>query len=236
MHVDPPVVLLGQVEDPVHLGQPEFAGRLVVWNPADAIGAELQRVLQQFLVARIGVDPVLRERGHLHGDQIGHVVAHPEQPPERHLVLGRDVGVSPDEQRALRGRPLDHLLGSGVDVVLGQALLELAPYMDALNERAGLVEPGSTRRERRIEMEVAVDQRRADQAAPGIDGRDAIGRQIGTDAGPPAVPGQQIDQPIVTIDAGVGDEQVAGVHVPSTLRPGDVRPSMAGCITALTTL
>src|SRR5258707_3362033 len=50
------------------------------------------------------------------------------------------------------------------DVLLGEARLQLAPDVDALDQRAGLVPARLARRERRIEMQVAVDERRRDEA------------------------------------------------------------------------
>ena len=129
-------------------------------DAADAVDAELERALEQLLVARVGEDAVLREGRHLDRDQVGHLVADAQQASQRRLVLRRDVGVRADVQRALRGRPADDLLRALVDVVLGQALLQLAPDVDALDQRSGLVEARLAGGERGVEVEVAVDERR----------------------------------------------------------------------------
>ena len=68
----------------------------------DAVDAELQRVLEPRRVAVAGEDAVLRERGHLHGAELGDLVAESQKPAHHRLVLARDVGVGADEKRALR--------------------------------------------------------------------------------------------------------------------------------------
>jgi hypothetical protein len=55
------------------------------------------------------------------------------------------------------------------DSLLRQDGLQLAPQRDAFEERPRLVEPGQTERERRIHVEMAVHERRADEVACGID-------------------------------------------------------------------
>ena len=112
MHVDPPRVLLRQLEDPVHLAEPQLRGRLVVRDAADAVDAETDRALEPFLVAVAGEDPVLRERGHLDRAEVGYLVAQPQQPAHHRLVLAGDVGVRADEQRALCDRPAHDLVGA----------------------------------------------------------------------------------------------------------------------------
>ena len=138
-------------------------------DAADAVDAEPDRVLEALLVAVAREDAVLRERGDLDRAEVGELVAHAQQPAHHRVVLARDVGVRADEQRALRDRPA-HDLGRAVeDVLLRQRRLQLAPDVDALDQRAALVPARLAGGERRVEMQVAVDERRRDE--PALDSR-----------------------------------------------------------------
>ena len=86
-----------------------------------------------------------------------------QQPAHHRLVLARDVGVRADEERSLRDRPAHDLARALEDVLLGEARLQLAPDVDALDQRARLVPARLPGGERRVEMEVAVDERRRDE-------------------------------------------------------------------------
>ena len=100
----------------------------------------------------------------------------------------------------------------------GQVGLELAPQRDALEQRAALVDPRQAEAQRRVHVEVAVDERRRDQAAGGVD----LARRLGVDAGrhlddAAAGNGDVLARPAVG-QVGVADEQVE--HHRSSLRNG----------------
>src|SRR5919201_1877729 len=95
--VDPSPVRLRELEHAMHLAQAELVRRLVVRDPADAVGTEAECVLKQLIVARVGVDAVLRKRGDLDRHQVGNLVADAQEPPKRNLVLRGHIGVRADE-------------------------------------------------------------------------------------------------------------------------------------------
>jgi hypothetical protein len=195
----------------VYLAVAELHRRLVVRDAADAVRSEPQRVLEQLVVGGIGVDPVLRERSHLDGHEVGQLVAHAQQAAEGRLVLRRDVGVRPDVERPLRGRPADDLGGALEDVVGSQALLQLAPDMDALDQRSRLVVPRPSGGQRGVEVEVTVDQRRRRQPALRVDRLPRVKIELRADAGEAPVLDRNVHDPVA--DAHISDEEVHRVTV-----------------------
>ena len=191
VHVDAARVLLRELEHAVHFLQAELGRRLVVRDAADAVDAEPERVLEPLLVAVAREDAVLRERGDLHRAEVGDLVAQPQEAAHHRLVLARDVGVRADEERPLRDRPAHDLARALEDVLLGEARLQLAPDVDALDQRAGLVPARPARGERRVEMEVAVDERRRDEACVRVDLLRAVGGERLADPRPASVLGER---------------------------------------------
>ena len=192
--VDAAAVLLRELEDAVHLREPELRGRLVVGDAADAVDAELDRVLEALLVALVREDPVLRERRHLDRAEVGELVAHAEEPAHHRVVLAGDVRVRANEERALRDRPADDLARALEDVLLGERRLQLAPDVDPLDQRARLVPARLARRERRVEMEVAVDERRRDEPALGVELSCASTSSVCADARQAAAFDREVDR------------------------------------------
>ena len=78
------------------------------------------------------------------------VVADVDMAAHREKALG-------DREIAIAKRPLDYGL-------LGQRRLEFAPERDAFEQGAGKIEPRQSQRQRGVEMEVRIDEGRADEA------------------------------------------------------------------------
>ena len=164
------MVLLREFEHAMDFLQTQLRRRLVVRDAADAVDAEPDRALEPLLITVAPIDAVLRERRDLDRAQLSELVPHTQQAAHHRLVLSGDVGVRADEERALRSRPA-HDLGRPVeDVLLGQRRLQLAPDVNAFDQRAALVEPGPSDRQRRVEVQVAVDKRRRHEPPGDIDG------------------------------------------------------------------
>ena len=96
---------------------------------------------------------------------------HLEQRLDAEQPVVADIDMGADGEQALRHRkvavaqrPLDHRL-------MGEERLQLAPQRDALEQRARLVEPRQAERQRRIHVEMAVDEGRRHEIALRIDGR-----------------------------------------------------------------
>ena len=116
------------------------------------------------LSAGIAVEAVLRE-GHELEREVGgdpppdlQQRLHPDQP----LVADIDVADGADPLRhrhvAIGERPFDH----GLD---GEQRLEFVPELDALQQCPGTVQPRQPERERRVHVEMAVDERRRHEPA-----------------------------------------------------------------------
>ena len=80
-----------------------------------------------------------------------------------------------DEERALRHRPADDLPRALEDVLLGERRLQLSPDVDALDQRARLVPARLAGRERGVEVEVTVDERRGHEPPFGVDRPVSVG-------------------------------------------------------------
>src|SRR5579862_9040763 len=113
-----------------------------------------------------------------------------------------------DEERALRSRPANDLLRPLEDVLGSEALLELAPDVDALDQRARLVESRPAGRERRVEMEMTVDERRGDEPAGRIELDVGNELELGSDARPAAAVGGEIDERVAVERPRVSDHEV----------------------------
>ena len=89
--------------------------------------------------------------------------------------------------RADREQPLGHcpvtvLQGAFDQRLLRQLRLQFAPQRDAFEQRAALVHPRQAIRQRRVHVEVRVDERRAEQEAVAVDDLRAVGGgQLGAD-------------------------------------------------------
>ena len=120
--------------------------------------------------ARRAVVAVLREGDELQVEIGRDLRLHLEQRLDGEQPVVADVDMAADREQALRyrqvavaQRPLDHRL-------VREERLQLAPERDAFEQRAGLVEARQAERQRRVHVEVAVDEGRRDEVAAGVDG------------------------------------------------------------------
>src|SRR6516225_7239678 len=164
-----------------------------MWNPADAIDPRSDGVFEKAFVGGIGVDPVLREGGHLNRGQISRLLAQAQQARERRPVLGGHIGVRANKERSLRHRPPDHLGCSRHDVLRRERFLQLSPDRDSFEQGAGSIETWPSGGEHGIEVKVAVDERRSGQATAGVQLPAADECRVLLDGHPPTVAGGEVD-------------------------------------------
>src|SRR4051812_3693388 len=181
MDVDAAAVLLRELEDAVHLPMAELRRRLVVRDATDAVGTEPQGVLEQLLVRRMRIDPVLRKGRDLDRHQLRELVTYPQEPAQRRLVLRRHVGMRADVKRALRRRPAHDLARPLENVVGGEALLQLSPDVDAFDQRSGLVVAWPAGGQGGVEMKMAIDERRSGESPARVQALVRIGIEVGPD-------------------------------------------------------
>src|SRR6266540_3806776 len=111
-----------------------------------------------------------------------------------------------DVERPLRRRPARDLSCPLEHILRRQALLQLAPDVDALDQRAGLVVARPAGGQRRVQVEVAVDQRRGREPALGVDRLRRVGVQAGADPDKAAVLDGDVHD--LSVDTYISDEEV----------------------------
>ena len=164
-------------------------------DAADDLDAQVERAEQVLACARRAVEPVLRE-GHELQRQVGcHLPLDLEQRLDAGQPVVADVDMAADGADPLRHRhvavgqrPLDHRLDR-------ELRLELVPELDALEQRARAVEPRQAQGQRRVHVEVAVDEGRGDQPAGHVE----------------LVPAARVDLLPDRLDQAVGDQDVVAL-------------------------
>ena len=157
VHVHEQSVLLRKLDCEVQRGDGVLAGELKVRDGADCIHAHFRRAAHKVASVREGLDAFLREGNQLQGHGVLKFLT---QVNER--TKGRQVRVGHVDVRA---HVLDAELGlltkcaarAILDVLVGQALLALAPHLDALKEGSAFVVARLSRGQRRIQVNVGFD-------------------------------------------------------------------------------
>src|SRR5580658_289839 len=93
--------------------------------------------------------------------------------------------------------------------------LNLAPEADTLDERPRLVDlAGDTEGQRRVEMEMRVDERRRDETARGIDLFRRCGLKRRADLGDAPVADRDVDAGAAIRQIGASEDEIRGHAVP----------------------
>src|SRR5262245_28447833 len=119
--------------------------------------------------------------------------------------------MSADVEGPLRRRPAADLARPLEHVVRCQALLQLAPNVDALDQRPRLVVARPAGGQRRVEVQMTVDERRGRQAALRLDDLRRARIEICADPGEAPVLDPHVDNPLA--DTYVANEEVHRVTV-----------------------
>jgi hypothetical protein len=169
MHVYHQAALGRDLAEGAHGGGAVGQGALEMGNAADHIDAAVQRQFQQFHRARRTVIAILRE-GHELQVQIGRdLFLHLEQGIDRQQPRIADVHMAAHRQQPLRHRPVAIGQGPLRHRLLGQLRLQFAPELDAFQQGAGLVQPRQAERQRRVHMEMGINERRRNQPSRRVD-------------------------------------------------------------------
>ncbi len=180
MDVDIDAVLLRNAEDHVEMAL-DIAVEARRIEPADGVGAEPDRFVEQLRRAGTAEDPALREGHELDVDQLPIFVAHLEDGLERlqaHRAIDHDVTAHlrramADAEVELVARPHVHRRGGGQ--ILG---LKRRPRSWTLKPLVhGLVRPPGVAVEAGVEMDVALDEAGHDKRVAEIDDLD-LGRTL----------------------------------------------------------
>ena len=139
-------------------------------NAADDVDAEIERALEIPRRGRRAEIAVLRKGDQLQVEIGLYPLLHLEEGLDREQAIVADVDVAAHGEKTLRHGEIavaQRALGDGF---LRQSRLEFAPERDPFQQGPGDVQPGQAERQRRVHMEVAVDERRRQKIAARIDG------------------------------------------------------------------
>ena len=218
MHVDPqPAPGRELAQDADRFG-PLLPRWLVVRDAAHDLDAAIERRHQQVAVGGRAQDAVLREGHELEIDIGRHLAPDLEQRVDRQQARIADIDMAADCQHAAADRPVAPGERAALEDVGRQPGLALAPYLDRLEQRAGLVIAGLAETERRIEVEMRIDEGRRDEIVAGIELERAGGGQVGRDGGDFAVLHADIEAGAAVRQACVADNQVERAHGPILAR------------------
>jgi len=169
MDVDEAAGFFRQIEGERYVAEAVLAGKLVMGNSADHVGAQFDRPPHLRLSAGKGVYPVLGK-----GDDLDvHDILHRfpdlgERADGREGRVGR-VRVGPYVPHPRRNLPFYRFHRIPDDHVFGQEFFPLAPNLDSLEKGSRFVEPRVADAEYGVEMQVRIDERRRNEMPRRID-------------------------------------------------------------------
>jgi hypothetical protein len=185
-------------------------GALEMGDAADDVDAPIKRSLQirngsrgavvavlgkgDELKIEVGRDAPLDLQQGIDGEKA--IIAHVHMGPNGQQSLGHS-------EVAVAQRPLD-------DRLRREKRLEFAPERDALQERAGLVETRQAKGERRVHMEVNVDEGRGDEIARRIDDPARLRRNPAFYRGDAALADPDIEARLAVRQGRISHEKIEG--------------------------
>src|ERR1700730_13917239 len=191
-------------------------------DPADDVGAQLDRLPHQSLPIGKGLDPLLGKGDQLERDLIREFLLQLHKRPERGQLRIADVDVAADEEDAVRDLPAQHLRDPTLDVLERQVLNPLAPDRDAFEEGTAEILAGLADGEHGVEVDVRLDQGGCEQVAPGVDHLAGGGRlRAGGGGNDPVALDGHARQGGRAGQAGIGDQEIQ--HARSVRRPAGHR-------------
>ena len=149
-------------------------------NAADDVDAEVERALEIARRVRRAEIAVLREGDELQVEIGLDLALDVEQRLDREQAVVADVDVAAHREQALRDREIAIAQRALGDRLMRQQRLQFAPQRDAFEQRAGLVEPRQAERQRRVHMEMAIDERRRRRAGRARRSSRGLRRQAGS--------------------------------------------------------
>ena len=168
MHVHRQVVALGQVDGLVQRLDAQLAGEFEMRDRPHHVGAQAQRLLQQFQAVGVGENALLGEGDDLQVDPGRHFAAHLEHGLERGEGRVGDVDVAAHVLHAVGDLPFQGLPGALLDVLVAEQSLALGPALDAFEQRAGAVPLRLAGGLGGVEMDVRLDERRHGKTAGAV--------------------------------------------------------------------
>ena len=183
-------------------------GPLEMRNATHHVNAHVERRRE----GAFGLGPaqvaVLGEGDELEIDLVAHQLAHLEQRLDRLQIRVADVDVAANDQRPAGDRPAAQLERPVPDRVVRQRRLQLRPELDALQQGAGAVHARHPVGQRRVHVEVGVDERRRDELALRVDRPLRLGPEVSLDGRDAAVPAGDRHPVAAVRQDRVGDDEI----------------------------
>ena len=192
VHVDEaPVVGRELAEDAHALGTIGHRA-LEMRYAADDVDAERERTAQVRERARRAQHSILRKRDELHVEIGLHARANVDQRLDGEQPRITDVDMRADREQALGDGPVAVRERALDDRVLRERGLQLAPQRDPFEQRSAGVDARHPVRQRRVHVEMRVDERRRQQVAAAVERARSGCVQCGTDGYDPACADQHV--------------------------------------------
>jgi hypothetical protein len=151
---------------------------------------------------------ILREGDQLQIEIRRHAALHVQQRLHRQQAVIAHVDMAADREQAARHGPIAVLQRALHQGILRQLRFQFPPQRNAFQQGAGLVHARQAVTERRIHMEVGIDERRRQQAALRIDFARALGLQSRSDIDDAALVDGDIDALASVGQIGIADDQL----------------------------
>ena len=218
MHVDAQAALGRDVAQHLDRARAVFHRALEMRNAADHVDALVERAVE-ILCGRLRAEiAVLRKRDELQVDIGRDLLLHVEQRIDRGQAIVADIDMAADREQALGDREIaiaQRALGDGLG---RQQRLQFAPQRDAFEQGAGLVQPRQSQRQRRVHVEMNVDEGRRDQQALRVDGAAGFAGEAAFERRDLAVADADVELAPIG-QGGVADDQVEHALIPRSRGP-----------------
>ena len=208
-HVNVEVVALGEIEADVDMLPGLVVGVFVPGQAADHIATHLDGLVEQFSRPRVADDPFLREGDDLNLAKLPILFARheealrPAQPPD-----GADIAEQAEERRPILHTGFDHPAGPLRDLLRVVVALEVVGDLDRLGQRPRHVRPHQLAKQRFVRMQVQIHEARRNEIAGRIDFLAPGAPMIGFDGADPRAVDRDVDESILSADAGVANDEV----------------------------
>ena len=207
MHVDAQAALGRDVAQHLDRARAVLHRALEMRNAADHVDALVERAVEILRGRRRAEIAVLRKRDELQVDIGRDLLLHVEQRIDRGEPIVADIDMAADREQALRDREIAIAQRALGDRLGRQQRLQLAPQRDAFEQGAGLVQPRQPQRQRRVHVEMDVDEGRRHQQALRVDGARRFAREAAFERRDLAVADADVELAPVG-QGGVADDQV----------------------------
>ena len=176
-------------------------------NAADDVDAHVQRTNCAVARGRRPVEAILREGDQLQVDMVADLVAHRQERFDTlQPVLVGGVDMAADRKQAHRDSPVAIVEGAGLDLLDALERLQLAPQRNAFEQGTRRIDARRAVGERRVHVEMGVDEGRRDETARRVDNPPGLGVDCRLDGGDATLGDRDVGGPAVRHDPALDDQ------------------------------